>query len=87
MALDPFKSVARHRNDPAAHIDVIIPSDVTDLPRVTRAICVAESGFVRLVSLGGDEADVYIAAGVPFPIQAVRVLATGTTASGLRGLS
>lgn len=65
---------------------MIAPSDSTDLAQVTRALNVAAAGLVRVRTVGGDTADVYVAAGVAFPIRVRRVHATGTTATGIRGL-
>lgn len=87
MAIDLFKSFSTSLSAPATRLSVITPSDTEDLTLVTRALCVGESGLVRVQTLGGDEADLYIAAGVPFPIRVNRVMATGTTATDIRGLS
>ena len=47
----------------------------------------AQTGTVRVVTAGGDTADIYIAAGIAFPVRATRVMATGTTATGICGMS
>lgn len=87
MPQDPFQKFAPALTSPVTRIETITPSDSTDLVRVTRAINVAGSGTVRMVTLGGDTADLYLAAGIAFPVRVTRVLATGTTATGIRGLS
>lgn len=86
MAIDLFKSFSTSLSAPATRLIAITPSDTEDLTYVLRAICVAESGLVRVQTLGGDEADFYVAAGVAFPIRVTRVMATGTTATDIRGL-
>jgi hypothetical protein len=44
-------------------------------------------GVVRVTPLAGGTADVFIDAGVVFPLRVSRVWATGTTATGICGLS
>ncbi|ALG88953.1 MAG: hypothetical protein CL814_08520 [Confluentimicrobium sp.] len=87
MSLDAFDGQMSGLQSPATRIEEIIPDDATDLARVTRALNVAQAGLVRLITLSGDQSDVFIGAGVAFPIRATRVMATGTTATGIRGLS
>lgn len=86
-ALDTFETHATSVTAPATYIEIVTPSDTTDLVRVTRALNVATSGTVALVTADGQTVDVFVAAGVIFPIRATRILATGTTATGVRGLS
>jgi hypothetical protein len=86
----PDDSFARHAaslHSPALRLEPITPDDGTDLTRTTRAINVAQTGTVRVVTAGGDTADIYIAAGIAFPVRATRVMATGTTATGICGMS
>lgn len=69
----------------------ITPDDDNDLALTTRAINVEVTGNVRVTTLGtqedpGDTITLHIAAGMAFPIRAVRVHATGTTATGIVGL-
>jgi len=64
----------------------VTPSDTQRLPLPSRALSVNTSGIVRVLTTGGDMLDIYIAAGVPFPICAQRVFATGTTAGGINAL-
>lgn len=87
MAIDVFQGNMPSLQSPALKIEVIAPSDTVDLAYATRAINVATSGVVKVTTIDGSIGDVYVAAGVTFPIRAVRVHATGTTASGIRGLS
>ncbi|SMX46507.1 spike base protein, RCAP_Rcc01079 family [Actibacterium lipolyticum] len=86
MPNDSFKDFATSLYSPAERIEEIIPDDLTDLAHVTRALNVSVAGTVRVITAGGDESDVFIAAGVPFPLRVTRVLATGTSATGIRGL-
>lgn len=86
-AQDDFKYNGPGLSSPISKIEVVTPNDATDLAMVTRAICVAESGLVEVVAKDGGEGAIYIAAGVPFPIRVSRIKATGTTATGIVGLS
>ena len=83
---DPFTSYSAGITDPATMAFAVSPSDTIDLAQITRALNVAQSGLVQVQTSGGSTATVFIAAGIAFPIRAARVLATGTTASGIVGL-
>lgn len=84
---DMFEHHQPGLESPATHVFAIIPDDGTDLAATTRAINVAAAGTVRLTTAAGDTADVFVAAGIPFPVRARRIHATGTTATGLVGLA
>ncbi len=86
MNKDEFSNLTPDLTSPATAIEEIIPDDQAELSAVTRAINVSGPGLVRMVTIDGFVGDVFIAAGVAFPIRARRVLATGTTATGIRGL-
>ncbi|WP_300009641.1 hypothetical protein [uncultured Roseobacter sp.] len=85
--LDYFLSFAKGLTSPADIIESVTPNDVADLQRATRAINVATTGVVRVTTTAGVTDEVTIAAGIAFPIRATRVWATGTTATGIKGLS
>ena len=87
MAIDVFQGNMPSLQSPALKIEVITPSDSVDLNYTTRAINVATSGVVKVTTADGTVGDVFVAAGVAFPVRATRVHATGTTAAGIRGLS
>ncbi|GFE52462.1 hypothetical protein So717_42150 [Roseobacter cerasinus] len=84
---DFFESYQPGLDSPPASLTAIVPSDSADLPRATRAINVSSAGVVRVTTVNGDEAQVYVAAGIAFPLRARRVWATGTDATGIVGLS
>lgn len=63
----------------------ITPNDGTDLPVEIRGLIVAVGGNVSLDRLDGTNVTLTLPAGY-FPLQAQRVRATGTTATGLTGL-
>lgn len=84
---DFFDSYTPGLDSPPASATAIVPSDGADLTRATRAINVASAGVVRVTTVNGDEAQVYVAAGIAFPLRARRIWATGTDATGIVGLS
>lgn len=84
----PSSSSPRVRGlkDPAISLFDIVPDDMADLPQPTIALNVAAPGTVRVTTLDGSVGDLSIHPGHPFPVQVRRVWATGTTATGIRGL-
>ena len=85
--MDQFKDHVQGLESPATRIAEITPSDTADLAFVTRAITVEAAGHLQVVTAAGDAGRVFVAAGIPFPLRAVRILASGTTASGIVGLA
>lgn len=84
---DKFANHHTGLESPATSLAAVTPDDGNDLPWVTRAISVATSGMVRVTTTDGSQGEIFVAAGVPFPIRAARIWATGTTATGLVALS
>lgn len=84
---DSFQTRTRRPGDPAATVFDIVPDDDTDLDQTTTGLAVATPGTVRLTAIDGSIADVVIHPGTAFPIRARRVWATGTSATGIRGLA
>lgn len=84
---DRFETYVAGLEAPASDLFDIVPDDGTDLALATRALNAAVSGTVRITTVSGTMATVYIAAGIAFPVRAARVHATGTTATGLVGLA
>ena len=83
---DAFANNATGLESPATHIFSVTPSDGSDLAHVSRALNVASSGEVRLTTVGGTTATVFVAAGTTFAVRATRVWQTGTNASGITAL-
>lgn len=81
-----FANRTRRPGDPAETIFEITPDDGADLSRITTALNVATPGTVRLTLADGSVSDVSIAPGLAFPVRARRIWATGTSATGIRGL-
>ena len=83
---DPFSGHQATLESPAIHLAEIAPDDAADLAVPSRALCVAQSGTVRVTTVAGDTGTLFLAAGATFPIRVARVWATGTTAGGIVSL-
>jgi hypothetical protein len=84
---DSFKNFARSLTSPPENAGAIVPSDSEDLPQVTRALYVGGAGDVALRMAGGELVTLAnLQAGSLVPLRVARVLATGTSATGLVGL-
>ena len=86
-AVDDFSTWSVGADGPATHVFTITPHDTNELDYVTRAIRANTAGVIRLASLRtGANVDCNFAAGETRPIRTKRVLATGTTATGIEGM-
>lgn len=83
---DIFSAQQTSLQSPATNLHPVTPNDAEDLEISSRALNVASSGTVRVTTVGGDIATVFIAAGLAFPIRVRRIWATGTTATDIRVL-
>lgn len=83
---DTFEGFSSGLESPATHITTITPNDTTDLVVASRALNVATSGVVRVTTVGGTTAPIYVVAGVAFPVRVTRVWNSGTTATGIVAL-
>lgn len=85
---DEFSSYRGGITAPASHGAALVPSDSTALGRSTRAIYVGTAGDLAVRLVSGDEVTLTsVIAGMIYPVRVTHVLATGTTAGGLVGLS
>jgi len=84
---DKFSEYTSGLSSPICGGFEITPNDATDLVSLTRAIILERGGDVAVVLKNGDTVTLpSLAAGVIYPVRVSRVLATGTTATGLKGL-
>lgn len=83
---DTFSGMNTGLESPARRFFTVAPDDATDLPYVSRALNVAQSGIVRITGADGDVADIFVGAGLAFPVRVRRVWQTGTTATGITAL-
>jgi hypothetical protein len=86
MAINDFFGFKKNLTSPPNDGLSITPDDNTDLTAVIRAINVDTAGTVAVLTTRNTSLTLYVAAGIVFPIMAKRVLATGTTATGIVGL-
>lgn len=84
MIDDPW--AAERRTTALASIEnwyPVTPSDSADLPTRPRMVTVAVGGVVRMVGADGTAADFTFMDGQDRAASPVRILATGTTATGI----
>ena len=72
---------------PADHGFQITPSDDTDLAMATRSVFAGGAGVIKWHNANGQVQHTTVTDNERVPIKARRILATGTTASGLEGLA
>lgn len=86
-AEDKFDDYQRGVSAPASDAFAITPDDAGDLIYVTRALYVGTAGDVSVVMRdGGTVVFTNVNGGTTLPCCVSRVMATGTTASGLVGM-
>lgn len=84
---DDFAGLSGTLEMPASAAAAITPDDVADLAHATRALYVGQGGALAVRMLSGDEVTLAeVQTGMIYPLRVTRVLATGTTASGLVAL-
>lgn len=80
-------SRAAAANGPADAAIAVIPDDAADLPvGVARSLFVGEAGTVTLIDPLGNQVTLTSAASQYHPLRVRRVMAAGTTASGIIAL-
>ncbi|SLN27097.1 spike base protein, RCAP_Rcc01079 family [Roseisalinus antarcticus] len=84
--MDHFKTTIPGLDAPASSVFAVTPDDSADLAVATRGINVTTAGHVRITTVDGSEAVIFVAAGGVFPVRAQRIWATGTDAAGIVGL-
>lgn len=83
---NPFLNRTPSLNGPALDIIPVAPSDATDLPDVAIALYVETGGDIAVVTANGQTRTVAVSDFSYLPVGVQRVLATGTTATGLHAL-
>ncbi|KAJ54597.1 hypothetical protein ACMU_17990 [Actibacterium mucosum KCTC 23349] len=83
--INPFEGRAAPLSGPARDLLPITPDDNTDLSTVAVALFVETGGTVSFVTVAGETRSVSIGDFSILPVGVMRVLSTGTTASGLHG--
>lgn len=84
---DPYDSFAPNLTGPAVSGFDITPDDNVDLPTLPRALMVTGGGDVAVQFRDGSSLVLPgLTPGVIYPLRPARILASGTTATGLKGL-
>ncbi len=84
---DPFATYSKTLTDPVTGGFAITPDDEAELQTVTRVLMVSGAGSVTAEMKDGMTLTLpALGPGVLYPFRVVRVLATGTTATGIVGL-
>lgn len=73
-------------NGPAIDMLPVTPDDTLDLPHMAAALYAEVGGDVTIVTRTGAQRTVAVADMAILPVQVTRVLASGTTATGLHAL-
>ena len=69
--------------NPLLRIDAVTPSDSADLGYVARQVYAAGAGTITAHDVNGNSFTFTIAAGERVDVFCIRILATGTTATGI----
>ena len=84
---DTFNGHSVGLTAPGEHAFAITPNNSADLDIATRAIYVGGNGNLKITTVGGDTVTLTgVVAGMIYPLRAVRVWSTGTTATSLIGV-
>ena len=82
---DEFEGYASGLTSPATRHTAITPSDSVDLDPRPRALRINVGGNIAIRDREGTDITYAVIAGEILPFRGVRVLATGTTATGIVG--
>ena len=84
---DPFASTAQSLSSPATDAVAITPDDTVPLATPSRALYIGEGGDLRVEMLSGNIVTLpALIGGAVYPFRVNKVLATGTTATGIISL-
>lgn len=85
--MDPFSHTVSTLDSPARSGAALTPDDTADLGVVTRAVYVGGGGSLAVeLADGASVSFAGVPAGAILPVRIKRLMATGTTASGIVGL-
>ena len=83
---DPLANRSPSPAGPATDIVPVTPSNATDLPVVAMSLFIETGGTVRIITRTGETREVQVDDQTLLPVIVRRVLATGTTATGIHAL-
>lgn len=82
----PFDNRASGLSDPKRDIAPVTPNDGTDLTKVAHALYIETGGTLVFITEAEETRTVLVADFSIMPVGARRIMATGTTASGIHML-
>lgn len=82
----PFDKRSNGLSDPKRDIVKITPNDAADLPSVAISLYIETGGDLAIVTESGQSRAVKVADFSILPVGVRRVMASGTTASGIHAL-
>jgi len=82
---DVFQYHSSGLESPATRHFAVTPADGSDLANIPRALFIGGAGDIAIRDGAGTDVTYTVPAGTTLLIRAVRVLATGTTATGIVG--
>ncbi|MEN8831405.1 MAG: hypothetical protein ABF285_13080 [Pacificibacter sp.] len=83
---NPFANRVPPLSGPALDIVPVTPNDIVDFPDVAVAVYVETGGSINFVTVNGNTRSVVVSDFSILPVGARRILASGTTASGIHAL-
>lgn len=85
--MDNFSAFPTTPISPARSASTVVPNDTGDLPHISRALYIGQSGALTVEMADGDEVTFEgVPAGSMLPIRVAKVKATGTTAAAVLSL-
>lgn len=80
-AIDNAPDTVGDNSSPASNVQIIVYSDTTDLPFVSRALKIVGTGTIAFITKGEQTVTMPVRDGDLLPVRVSRVLLTGTTVS------
>lgn len=84
--MNPFATRSPNLSGPATDALPVTPDDATDLPHVAIGLYVEGAGTLAVVTAAGATRSLSVPAHAILPLGVARVLATGTSATGIHAL-
>ncbi|MCC6007888.1 MAG: hypothetical protein JJU40_09430 [Rhodobacteraceae bacterium] len=84
--LDPLVNRSLSPVGPATDVIPVTPDDATDLPELALSLFIETGGSLQIVTRRGETRSLQIDDQTLLPVAVRRVLATGTSATGIHAL-
>lgn len=83
---DPLAARAASTSGPATDIVPVVPSDSVDFDELAMSLFIETAGALRVVTRRGETRTIQVVNQTLLPVAVRRVMATGTTATGIHAL-